>query len=124
VVDSALFEGEGAKERRRAHILLRLAFLRELMTLLGRSEVELYRGVSVDGALRPRRAPSLVAATFSREVAMSHFEGGPTTRTALVARQLVPASRLFMTFLETAAMNDRYHEAEAVLIGEAENPAF
>jgi hypothetical protein len=29
----------------------------------------------------------------------------------------VPAGRLFMTFLETAAMNRSYREAEAVLLG-------
>ena len=29
-----------------------------------------------------------------------------------------------MTFLETPAMNDRYHEAEAVLIGDPANAAF
>jgi hypothetical protein len=29
-----------------------------------------------------------------------------------------------MTFLETRSMNERYHEAEAVLIGEPGNLAF
>ncbi len=37
---------------------------------------------------------------------MSHFDSD--TDAALLARQRVPVSRLFMTFLETAAMNDRY----------------
>ena len=41
---------------------------------------------------------------------------------ALLVRQRVPVSRLFMTFLETAAMNDRYREAEAVLIGDPGEP--
>jgi hypothetical protein len=124
VVDESLFDGDGAKDRRRAHILLRLAFLRELMAAIGRDEVELYRGAAHEGAVPASRVPSLVAATFSREVATSHFDGGPTTRTALLARQRVPVGRLFMTFLETAAMNDRYREAEAVLIGDPGNLAF
>jgi hypothetical protein len=124
VRDAALFTGEGAKELRRAHILLRLAFLQELMSLLGQWTVELYRGISSEGSLSAARRAPLVAATFSRRVALSHFEGGPTTSVATLARQQVPVSRLFMTFVETQQMNERYREAEAVLIGDPKNPAF
>ena len=46
---------------------------------------------------------------------MSHFDSD--SGAALLARQRVPVSRLFMTFLETAAMSDKYLEAEAVLFG-------
>ena len=53
---------------------------------------------------------------------MSHFDSDADA--ALLARQRVPVSRLFMTFLETAAMNDRYREAEAALIGDPYNPVF
>jgi hypothetical protein len=119
-----LFAGDGTRERRRAHVLLRLAFLGELLALLGRASVELYRGLDSERALEPSRGASLVGATFSREVAMSHFEGGPTTTVAMLLRQQVPASRLFMTFLETRAMSGRYREAEAVLIGDPANLAF
>jgi hypothetical protein len=55
---------------------------------------------------------------------MSHFEGGPTTNVAVLVRQQVQVSRLFMTFIETQAMNEHYREAEAVLIGEPKNLAF
>ncbi len=122
VRDEAIFDGDGAREHRRRHVLLRLAFLQELAALLGLTAVELYRGTAAIGLLEHRRPASLLAATFSREVAMSHFDSD--TEAALLARQLVPVSRLFMTFLETPAMNDRYREAEAVLIGDPGNPAF
>ncbi len=42
----------------------------------------------------------------------------PATRAAqsLVACRSVPAERVFMSYLETRAMNERYLEAEAVLL--------
>ncbi len=55
---------------------------------------------------------------------MSHFEGGPTTETALLWRQRVPVARLLMTFLETREMNRQFREAEAVLIADRANRAF
>ncbi len=122
VRDEALFEGEGSREDRRRHILLRVAFLQELTALLGITSVELYRGAALMSAAEAPRPSSLIATTFSRDVATSHFDSN--TAAALLARQRVPVSRLFMTFLETAAMNDRYREAEAVLIGDPSNPVF
>jgi hypothetical protein len=67
--------------------------------------------------LDPRRTP--VAVT---RVALSN--GGPGTRAADLWRQIVPCERLLMTFLETAALNARFKEAEAVLIGDHGNGAF
>jgi hypothetical protein len=122
VRDEAIFDGDGSRDHRRRHVLLRLAFLQELASLLGLTAVDLYRGTAITGLLEHRRPASLLAATFSREVAMSHFDSD--TDAALLARQRVPVSRLFMTFLETPAMNDRYREAEAVLIGDPGNPVF
>jgi hypothetical protein len=122
VRDDRLFEGDGSKQRRREHIVLRLAYMQELMALLNVETVDLYRGMAVDGVLEARPPTPLVAATFSREVAMSHFES-PAQVSTLV-RQGVPVSRLFMTFLETSAMNERYREAEAVLIGAPGKLAF
>ena len=122
VRDEHLFTGDGTRERRRSHILLRMAFLQELAALTGLADAQLYRGIALAGPLAPRRPSSLLAATFSREVAGSHFDS--PTEAALLMRRRVPVSRLFMTFLETTAMNDRYHEAEAVLIGDPESPLF
>jgi hypothetical protein len=123
VRDESLFVGDGAKPRRRAHVLLRLAFIAELMHLLGRTDVELFRGIAVAGPLEgPPRARSLVAATFSRAVANAHFE--TSAEVALLARQRVPVGRLLMTFLETREMNEHYREAEAVLLGDPANAVF
>jgi hypothetical protein len=122
VRDPSLFDGTGAKPARRAHILLRLAFAAELMALLGLAEVELFRGAALDGPAAPPRRRSFVAATFAREVARAHFDS--PTRAALLVRSKVPVTRLFMTFVETAAMNGRYREAEAVLLCSPGDAAF
>lgn len=116
-----VFEGAGAKARRARHILLRLAVTHELY---GEEAVTLYRGAATDGPLPERVPASFISATFSRELATAHFEGGPATRTAVLWRQRVPTGRLFMTFLETREMNARFKEAEAVLVGEPGNRAF
>ena len=111
-------------ERRREHILTRLAFVREIFALLGLGAPVLYRAVSAAGALEPRRPQTLVSATFSFEVAMSLFGPAWEGRTAAIVRQTVPVERLFMTYLETAAMNRQFHEAEAVLLEDPGNMAF
>ena len=121
VRDQALFEGAGTKKRRAEHIVVRMAFVHELF----RNEtLVLYRGAAVDGLLPAAAPASFTSATFSRRVADEHFAGGPSTRTAVMWRQRVPAGRLFMTFLETREMSRRFKEAEAVLIGDPENRAF
>lgn len=66
----------------------------------------------------------LVSCTFSEQVAAAHFAGGPTTKTAVMWRQVLDPARLLMTFLETVAMNGRFREAEAVLVADPSNLAF
>jgi hypothetical protein len=105
-------------EQRKRHIIARLGFLSALWTLLELDRLTLYRGAASEEPLSGRSDGSFVSATFSLEVAQSHFEGGPATRNALLMRMSVPASRVFMTFLETSAMNERFLEAEAVVIGD------
>jgi hypothetical protein len=119
VRDPRLFDGAWSKQRRAEHLLARLAFTQALF-----SDVTLYRAAAVDGPLPRARPRSFVSATFSREVAEAHFAGGPTTRTAVMWRQVVPAGRLLMTFAETEAMNGRFKEAEALLLGDPGNRAF
>ena len=122
VRDPSVFEGPLSKERRAEHLITRLAFTQELWS---REEpITFYRGAAVEGALPEPAWSSFVSATFSREVAAAHFEGGPTTRTAVLWRQQVSIARVFMTFLETREMNRRFNEAEAVLIGDPGNRAF
>jgi hypothetical protein len=122
--DSKIFAGPWSKTRRAEHIVARVAFTRELWSSWGLDTVTVYRGAAVDGPMPERGPSSFVSATLSREVAMAHFDGGPTTDTAVLWRQRVPVTRLFMTFLETRAMNRGFHEAEAVLVGDRSNRAF
>jgi hypothetical protein len=122
VRDPATFEAPWDRARRAEHLLARMAFTQALWS--EHEMVELYRGAAVDGPLPDRTPASLISATFSRRVATEHFEGGPTTRTAVLWRQRVPINRLIMTFAETRAFNDRFREAEAVLIGDPANRAF
>ena len=77
-----------------------------------------------DEALQLTGPGTFISATFSKPVADEHFEGGPSTRVAALWRQRVPIERTLMTFLETNAMNARFHEAEAVLLADPSNAAF
>jgi hypothetical protein len=124
VRDPDLFMGPWSRQRRAEHLIARLAFTQELWSCWGHDKVTLHRGATVDGPLPAVEPSSFVAATFSWEVAAAHFEGGPATQTAVVWRQAVPITRLVMTFLETRELNRRFHEAEAVLIGDPTNLAF
>jgi hypothetical protein len=122
--DPQLFAARRARERRADHLLWRLAFTAELWRALGRRELDLYRAAAADAPLQPAAAGTFVSATFSARVAEDHFRGGPSTRFAAIWRQPVPAGRALMTFLETRAMNERFHEAEAVLLADPANPWF
>jgi hypothetical protein len=124
VRDPGLFDEPWTRRRRAAHIVARLALIQELWSSWGLGTVTAFRGAAVDGPLPDRPPSSFVSATLSREVAAAHFEGGPSTRTAVLWRQEVAVSRLFMTFLETRELNRRFKEAEAVLIGDPDNRAF
>ncbi len=103
VRDPALFSGDWSRDRRAAHLLARLAFVQELFG----GPVTVYRGS------RAPETASFVSATFSRAVAEANIAG----REGVVREWVVAPERLFMTFMETEAMNRRYREAEAVLLG-------
>jgi len=111
-------------ERRKEHILARLAFVREAFAMLGLDTPVLYRAIASEGALAPRRPQTFVSATFSLEVAMSLFGPAWQGGSAALFRRRVPVERLFMTYLETGAMNRQFHEAEAVLLEDPDDPAF
>lgn len=124
VRDPASLEPPWTMARRKAHILARLAFVRETFARLGIARPVLYRAISAEGPLERRRPRTLVSATFSLEVAMSLFGGATDGRNARLDRQAVPLERVFMTYLETAAMNRQFREAEAILLEDPDNPAF
>jgi hypothetical protein len=122
--DPAIFDGPWSRDRRAKHVLARLGFIRGLFMQLGRDRVRLFRGISTEEQLRTPVNETFVSATFSREVAMSHFESGSSTATRVLYRQTVPVERLFMTYHETAGMNDQFKEAEAVLLYAGGNSPF
>jgi hypothetical protein len=122
--DPAALLGPWSFSVRRRHIVRRLGFMWALFEAWGLARATLYRGTATHGPLDPSREGSFVSATFSADVAEAHFLGGPSTTAAAKWRQDMPVHRLFMSFLETAALNERYLEAEAVLIGDPESPTF
>ncbi len=124
VRDPALFDADWSRSRRADHLIARMAFARAVWDILADRPPTLYRAAAVDGRLPARAPTSFVSATFSEQVAAAHFAGGPRTQTAVMWRQVIDPDRLLMTFLETAAMNNQFREAEAVLIGDPSNLAF
>jgi hypothetical protein len=124
VRDPAIFDGRWSEDRRGEHVLARLGFVRALFRAAGRSTVPLWRAIASETSLRPHPARTFVSATFDRAVAESLFDAGPATRVAALYRQDVSIERLFMSYVETAAMNRRFHEAEALLLADPRNLAF
>jgi hypothetical protein len=96
------------------HVLARAGFV-QAMWRAAAPEVPLYRGVASAQRLE-QRVDTLASATFSREIATSHFDSA-RARSAMLVRSRVPLDRLFMTFVKTAAMNRQFREAEAVAFG-------
>jgi hypothetical protein len=124
VRDPSTFAGGFSRARRAEHILHRLAFVAAMFECLGCAAVTLYRGWSCDGPPNARTNASFISTTFSLDVAQSHFNQRDRSSTGVLMRQSVPTERLFMSFIETAQMNERYREAEAVLLGDCSNPLF
>lgn len=122
--DPRLFAGAWSRERRAEHLIARLAFTQALWSRTAPAEPALYRALSWERQLEGRPPGSFVSATFSAAVALAHFQGGPSTRSAMILRQVLPRERLLMTFLETPAMSAQFKEAEAVLIGDPLSRCF
>jgi hypothetical protein len=116
VRDPATFAGDWSRERRADHIVGRLGFVRALCERLGVTRVTLWRGFSTPSRLHRRDGRTFVSTSFAEAVSRSHYQAGGPGRTRVLVSRVVPVDRLFMTYLETAAMNDRFHEAEAVVI--------
>ena len=114
--DPASLEGPYSRDARRAHIIARAGFTQALWSRADHDGLMLYRGIGLPGRARLAvRTDTLISATFARPVAESHFDGVRSDAAALLRCRL-PADRLLFTFLETAAMNRQFLEAEAVLL--------
>jgi len=112
-----IFQWEMSKDARKKYLAHRLAFMGAVFQLLGIDEVVLYRGMSTETAWEKKRR-SFLSCTFNLAVAraFAEFERGNKYRHAYLAKTTVPVDRLWMTYLETAAMNRQYHEAEALVL--------
>ena len=131
--DPDAFSGAFSRERRAEHVLARLGWVGALFGELEARAARLghpwrhgrlHRGHSGPDTLRPPEARGFVSASFSLEVSRSHHDmGAPGGHRRLVTRPL-PRGRVFMTYLETAAFNRHYREAEAVLIAAPDDPWF
>jgi hypothetical protein len=114
--DPASLDGPYSREARQAHIIARAGFTQALWARADHDGLMLYRGIGLPGRARLAvRTDTLISATFARPVAESHFNGIRSDAAALLRCRL-PADRLLFTFLETAAMNRQFLEAEAVLL--------
>lgn len=115
--DRASVSGKWAENRRAEHIIIRAGFTQAIWERADRPGLMVYRGIGLRAQeeLKPRVIP-LISATFSRAIAESHFDSERPDIAALLRRRL-PVERLYMTFLETPAMNRQYLEADAVLFG-------
>jgi hypothetical protein len=115
VRDPASLAGRRAEHRRAEHIIHRAAFTQALWQRADRPGLMIYRGIGLpEGASLTARATGLFSASFSRAVAESHFDA-PRAGAAALLRRRLPLDLLFMSFLETEAMNKHYLEADAVL---------
>jgi hypothetical protein len=119
--DPGSLDGAWKRERRTRHVVARLGFLRALFAGQGLDSVPLFRGIGLHGPFEKRRGHSFVSATFHRPVAEAHFQDGAT---ALFLADRIGVERLFMTHLETAAMNRQFREAEAVLLEDPDAALF
>lgn len=124
VRDPQTFQGAWSRERRRAHIVTRLAFMRVQASMLGLVELAVFRTIYSDGRLSAPRNTGFVSATFSAVVAAALFRSGQKTRCATLSWQQVPTGRLFMSYFETPALSARFQEAEAVLLFDPSNSIF
>ena len=112
-----IFSGIGRKENRREYLINRLAFIQSYFSLFKLTEVVLYRGMSTEeGWLELPR--SLLSCTFKLEVAQafSDFVSENKYKNSYLLKMTCPVERLFMTFLETEALNRQYKEAEALVL--------
>jgi hypothetical protein len=124
VRDPGLFDGPWSRQHRAEHVLARLGFVHAVFTRAGHDRLALYRGISTEGPVHPPDNRTFVSATFSRDVAMSHFESGSARASRVLLRQAVPLDRVFMTYYETPQMSARFKEAEAVLLHDRDNTVF
>ena len=122
-----IFEGLGRKANRRNYLIHRLAFVRAYFHLLGIKEVTLYRGMATEWEWGKRPSSrTFVSFTFSIKVAGSHCDLSRNSdkKHSYLLKRTFSVEDLFMTNLETDAMNKQYKEAEALVLYHEEEGVF
>ena len=110
------FEGVGSKEKRKAYIYHRLAFVRSLFEALNLNEPILYRGMASEKSWSNIKR-TFLNMTFSKDVAEAFASfNHEKYKSAYIMRTSVSSRDLFMTYIETQEMNHQYKEREAVLL--------
>ncbi len=119
---ASIFDEVGGKERATQYIINRIAFVRAYFKLLNIGEVVLYRGMATEKEWFNYYDKSITSWTFDLEVAMSFgdLSKASANKNGYVFKRLIPIENIFMTYLETEAMNKQYKESEAILFFNAE----
>lgn len=117
VRSSNLFDGIGSKDNRAKYISYRLGFVRAYMELLGLEKVTLFRGMSTPYDWKKIHR-SLLPCTFNYQVAsdFSDLKVDGDYANSYIIKSSTPVDKVFMSFIETKAMNNQYNEAEAVIL--------
>ncbi|HEY2476369.1 MAG TPA: hypothetical protein VGI19_16420 [Candidatus Cybelea sp.] len=111
-----IFSGPGNKQLRQKYIIHRLAFVRAVFKLLGYREVILFRGMAAEGNWQVHSRRFFSSWTFSKEVAEAFVSCNEHAKHSYLLKRTFPIEKVFLTCVETAAMNRQYREHEAVVI--------
>lgn len=112
-----IFKGLGDKENRQRYLINRLAFIRAYFSMSNIKEVVLYRGMSNEEKWK-KVSRTYLPCTFNLEVAQafSDFDRESKYKNSYLVKMTCPVDKLFMTYIETEAMNRQYKEAEALVL--------
>jgi hypothetical protein len=122
--DPSSLSGGLDQRHREEHILARIGFVRSVFARLGIDKVVLYRAMTFDRPPTDRRRSTLISATFRQDVAQEWLDTDPLRYTVQLMRQAIRIERVFMTYLETEALNTQYREGEAVIFTEPRGILF
>lgn len=118
---SNAFNDLGSKENRKQYILHRMSFFKALFSKVGITEIELFRGMSTEWDWKPdtnTQCRFWSSWTFNHKVAQdfSELTPGSKHKNSYLIKRAIPVEKIFMTFLETDALNKQYLEAEAIIL--------
>ncbi|HZY96802.1 MAG TPA: hypothetical protein VFE35_06845 [Candidatus Cybelea sp.] len=111
-----IFSGPGNKQLRQKYIIHRLAFVRALFKSFGYRQVVLFRGMAAEGNWQVHSPRFFSSWTFSKEMAEAFLSCNERAKHSYLLKRTFLIEKLFLTYVETAAMNRQYREHEAVVI--------